>query len=232
MVRRGAGRRLREPGEVLGTFLLASLFFGLINPRLRLYVMMALAGLGALLALWWLVRRAGVDDRPAPGEGAVRLREVLRWLDRSQYRVLHGIRLAAGAYEDQWFDHLVVGPGGVFNLAVWEGRGKIVIDPSGVWLKRTHSGKMQRAQSPLLPLQRRRCLLEAILEPSVHVHDLIVLTSDDLTVEGQYHCPVPIVTLEMLLHQIQGQQSWKRFTPQEVAEIEARIKSCMYSRPS
>lgn len=116
---------------------------------------------------------------------------ILGWLPKA-YISLNNLRLSNSDLESQQFDHIVVGPNGVFHLETKTINGAILIDDKGDWtvLKATKNKIIREGMdSPLPQVQRHNLVLENILkehfpELSIPLNPIVVMANSRTIIEG------------------------------------------------
>ena len=168
------------------------------------------------------------------GEAAVDY--VLKWLPAS-YRVVakdctgkYGekvILLKNSAFSDehQEFDHLVIGPQGVFNIETKNYSGKLDVDRAGNW-SRLKKGETEWAaeENPAQQLFRHHVLLQSIVGDSVPIIDVICMSHPALMITGQENSRIPIVKKDLLADFIVNYRP-AGLTPEAVSAIDSRISN-------
>jgi len=153
-----------------------------------LFILLAMAG---VVLLAWGNRRLGNYLKGAKGEEWV-ARE-LAFLP-SQFAVFHGVRLPGGVYN---FDHILVGPGGVFVVETKNWSGSVVFREGETWvdgkqIKRSPLRQVKGEAAELLAyfkeqgeekirVQTVLCFLGSKLaEPIANVNGVVVCEGDTL----------------------------------------------------
>jgi membrane protein DedA with SNARE-associated domain len=144
----------------------------------------------------------------------------LRYLGR-EYRVLHNRQVRAGGGSQQ-FDHIVVGPNGVFHIDSKHWSGEIRFTEQGV--ERSKEGSHQG--DPTAQLYRHEHVLKELLREGGMQADLV-----GIVCFTHPHCELIgrspaflTVKVDRLLHTIKTYKPKKPLTPGQVAGIERLIK--------
>lgn len=161
-------------------------------------------------------------------EGEKAVQAVIEGLKAKQYVGYHGVHLRSldrQLPKSQEFDHIVIGPNGVFNLETKNWRGKVVIKPSGEWLRVDADGKAREWESPAEQVERHRRVLRSVLRDLyVPIVDCLVMTNQNTVIEGQQHSPVRIIRVQQLQQLIEGWQPDQPLDKELRAKISQRIR--------
>lgn len=173
------------------------------------------------------------------GEEAVEY--VLKWLP-DVYCVIekdcvgkysdHTILLKNTAFSDesQEFDHLVIGPQGVFNIETKNYSGKVYIDRAGNWV-RLKKGEMEWVpeENPAQQLFRHHVMLESIIGNAVPIIDVICMSHPALMISGQENSNIPIVKKDLLADFIANYRP-AGLSPRDIENIKGRINAYKISK--
>lgn len=139
----------------------------------------------------------------------------LKFLGR-EYKVLHGRVVQAGGNKQE-FDHLIVGPNGLFHIETKNWSGQIIFTKDGVERSRDGDHKDPTAQ-----LYRHEYILKELFREH-HIRGDIVgilcFAHPDAHIEGKSPA-FTTVKLDRLLHSIHTYQAKKRWSMEEVRRIE------------
>lgn len=149
----------------------------------------------------------------------------LKWLPRD-YLVLNDITLVAPGLGRQQFDHLVVGPQGIFHLETKNINGAIIILPDGQWmlLRPGESGITKEGmESPAFQIQRHERVLRAVLDRClpgypIPVMSAVVLSHPRSLVEGQA-TSLTVLKKEQLLDYIANYPGERPLSPEQVRRV-------------
>ena len=101
--------------------------------------------------------------------------------------------------ESQQFDHLVVGPQGIFNIETKNYAGKLAIDQNGNWFRlKKGETKWSAEEKPAQQLFRHHVLLQSIVGDNVPIIDVICMAHPNLIISGQSNSLIPIVKKDLL----------------------------------
>ena len=184
-------------------------------------------------------RTPEVNNWGKEGEDAVDY--VLKWLP-DMFRVIE--KDCIGKYSDniillenpalcdeaQEFDHLVIGPQGIFNIETKNYAGKLAIDKAGNWLRMKKGETEWRAEeNPAQQVFRHRVLLQSIVGYHVPIIDVICLSHPSILIAGQENSKIPVIKKDLLADFILNYRSIG-FTAAQVALIECKINSYKVSK--
>ncbi|GAW94270.1 nuclease-related domain-containing protein [Calderihabitans maritimus] len=149
----------------------------------------------------------------------------LRWLPKS-YIVLNDIKLPSEKYETQQFDHIVVGPNGLFHLETKSVNGIVVISETGDWtlIKAVRNNLVREGMdSPHHQIQRHEMVLREFLKANlatikVPLRSVVVMAHPKTIVEGE-DPHLPVIKKDKLLDFIQNYESERRLNKKEVRQV-------------
>lgn len=128
--------------------------------------------------------------------------------------------------ESQEFDHLVIGPQGIFNIETKNYSGKLAIDKAGNWL-RLKKGETEwiAEENPAQQIFRHRVLLQSIVGNMVPIIDVICLSHPSILIAGQGNSKIPVIKKDLLADFIVNYRP-VGVTPNQIVLIENKINSC------
>lgn len=130
----------------------------------------------------------------------------------------------------QEFDHLIVGPQGVFHIETKGYKGQIVIDKNGKWYtKKANMDEVESLESPVGQVLRHSNLLKSFLG-EVPVINIICMANKELIMQGENNSPIKIVQTDMLLNYIQNYENGKSFSEEVIETIADLIDSHKINR--
>jgi|GEM_PF-394235 len=147
--------------------------------------------------------------RESGKEGEANVRYHLKWLDG--YKVLNNVRLP-NPLEPQEFDHIVIGPNGVFHLETKNYGGeygaKIIINKEGDW-SISQNGYSRGIENPLFQVRRHEKVLKEFLgkefpQMNIPIKEIVVLSNEKTILEGQENSPITVLKVERLNDFIMG----------------------------
>lgn len=132
--------------------------------------------------------------------------------------------------ESQEFDHLVIGPQGIFNIETKNYSGKLAIDKTGNWL-RLKRGETEwiAEENPAQQVFRHHVLLQSIVGYQVPIIDVICLSHPAILIAGQENSRVPVIKKDLLADFIVNYRL-AGLTPNQVALIKNKINSCKINK--
>lgn len=128
--------------------------------------------------------------------------------------------------ESQEFDHLVIGPQGIFNIETKNYTGKLSIDQNGNWY-RLKKGETEwvAEENPAQQLFRHHVLLQSIVGDNVPIIDVICMAHPNLIVSGQGNSYIPVVKKDLLADFIVNYKS-SGLTVGDINSIRTKIEAC------
>ncbi|MBD5395548.1 MAG: hypothetical protein HDR23_09130 [Lachnospiraceae bacterium] len=156
----------------------------------------------------------------------------LKWLDKNYVTVpkitdrrhrMKTIALINPDFKDesQEYDHIVIGRQGVFAIETKDYSGSLNIDTYGNWIRRKEDGIRVGERNPLQQIDRHVKLLRSFLKDDIPVIAVICIANRETIIEGQEHCPIPLIKSDMLARFIEDYPLGGR----ELSEDE--IKECL-----
>ena len=101
--------------------------------------------------------------------------------------------------ESQEYDHIVVGPQGIFLIETKNYSGKLYIDAQGNWFRKKKNGSEWMAETnPSQQIVRHHVLMESIIGTNVPIIDVICLAHPDIIASGLENSKVPIIKSDQL----------------------------------
>lgn len=101
--------------------------------------------------------------------------------------------------ESQEYDHIVVGPQGIFMIETKNYSGKLSIDNEGNWLRmKKGDSEWIPETNPIQQVNRHHLLLESIVGFDVQIIDIVCLSHPDIIVTGQNNSRVTVVKKDLL----------------------------------
>lgn len=195
-----------------------------------------LAGLKDLRAdTYWHGQRLTEQEeqvREGGRRGERSVQDVLETLDRRQYTAYHGVHLRSQDRQlpkSQEFDHILVGPNGVFHLETKNWRGKVVIRPTGEWMRVKDDGTLYPWENPAEQIERhRKVLLSVLRDPYVLLEGHLVLTNPSTSVEGD-HAGLSIIRVDQLKQVIEARRPRQPLSKETRAKYNQRISDNIIS---
>lgn len=101
--------------------------------------------------------------------------------------------------ECQEFDHIVVGPQGVFLIETKNYSGKLHIDNQGNWLRmKKNEYEWTPETNPSQQVVRHHVLMESILGSDIPIIDVICLSHPDIITSGLENAQIPVIKKDQL----------------------------------
>lgn len=132
--------------------------------------------------------------------------------------------------ESQEFDHLVIGPQGIFNIETKNYAGKLAIDQNGNWF-RLKKGETEwvAEENPAQQLFRHHVLLQSIVGDNVPIIDIICMAHPNLMIAGQRNSLIPVVKKDLLADFIVNYEP-VGLLQTEIADICNKINACKVNK--
>ncbi len=128
--------------------------------------------------------------------------------------------------ESQEFDHLVIGPQGIFNIETKNYAGKLAIDQNGNWFRlKKGETEWMAEENPAQQLFRHHVLLQSIVGDAVPIIDVICMAHPNLMISGQGNSLIPVVKKDLLADFIVNYKS-VGITEVEISNISNKINAC------
>lgn len=132
--------------------------------------------------------------------------------------------------EAQEFDHLVIGPQGIFNIETKNYAGKIAIDKAGNWLRmKKGETEWSAEENPAQQIFRHRVLLQSIVGYQIPIIDVICLSHPSILIAGQENSRIPVIKKDLLADFIVNYRP-AGLTAEQVAVLERQINNCKISK--
>ena len=149
-------------------------------------------------------------------KGEKKVDYALKWLDTSYVKIEKRSKDKAGnpcilisnptfIDEKQEYDHLIVSSKGVFSIETKNFAGKLVVDKSGNGIRKKDGGE-EGMKNPLQQVRQHEKLLASFLPRECHIISILCIANDKAVIEGEEHCPIPIVKSDLLVEFI---ENWK-----------------------
>ena len=132
--------------------------------------------------------------------------------------------------EAQEFDHLVIGPQGIFNIETKNYAGKLAIDKAGSWLRmKKGDAEWCAEENPAQQVFRHRVLLQSIVGYQIPIIDVICLSHPSIVVTGQENSKIPVIKKDLLADFIVNYRP-VGLTSEQMEILERQINDCKTSR--
>ncbi len=132
--------------------------------------------------------------------------------------------------ESQEFDHLVIGPQGIFNIETKNYAGKLAIDQNGNWF-RIKKGETEwtAEENPAQQLFRHHVLLQSIVGDDVPIIDVICMAHPNLVIIGQGNSLIPVVKKDLFADFIVNYKP-AGLSESEIVNICVKINVCKVNK--
>ncbi len=174
-----------------------------------------------------LRRKKNMLEAGIRGEKAVA--HHLSWLPKS-YIVINNIQLPSKKYQSQQFDHLVIGPKGVFHLETKTINGMVVISPEGEWtiIKAMQNNVLKEGMdSPLHQIQRHEKVLREFFRNNfsgwrIPIFSTVVMAHPKTIIEGE-DARLAVIKKDKLIDFITNEDLKDQLTGQQVKRIALQL---------
>lgn len=172
--------------------------------------------IGILRSMWLRKKAASIQkDKEAAGlMGEVRTAQELSRLD-SRYKVFNRFYLYHGGMRQE-YDHVILGPNGIFHVESKNWSGLIQLSDHGV--RRSVKGEWH---DPVEQMYRHHMLLEALLRENEFAHDLVGIlcfTNRNAEIKGHLSTFLPL-RINQLMSAITNHVTKRPLTDQDISNI-------------
>lgn len=161
----------------------------------------------------------------------------LSWLPKEYVRIP---QMSVGKYEQkcilikntsfrnekQEFDHIIVGPQGIFLVETKNFAGEIIIDEEGNWVRRKEGQGVVGERNPIEQIRRHEKLIQSIV-PGVNIISIMCLSHPKVVVKGASNSPVKILKSDLLCDYIESYKADSLLGEDEIQAVVDKIKSYM-----
>ncbi len=132
--------------------------------------------------------------------------------------------------ESQEFDHIVVGPQGIFNIETKNYSGKLFIDKAGNW-NRMKKGEAEwiAEENPAQQLFRHHILLQSIVGDQIPIIDVICMSHPSIMINGQENSRIPVIKKDLLADYIVSYRN-SNLSRNTIAEVANKINLAKTSK--
>ncbi|MDP5277018.1 nuclease-related domain-containing protein [Chengkuizengella sp. 2205SS18-9] len=158
-------------------------------------------------------------------EGEKIVKHQLKYLPRN-YKVFHDIKLRANGRVQQ-FDHIAIGPNGVFHIETKHWSGEIRFTNQGI--QRSNNGNS--SNDPTAQMYRHEYVIKELLRKNnmkANIRGLICFSHPNSQVVGQSPA-FKTIKVDRLLHTIQSYRPNKSVTNEEMQQISSIIEKNLVS---
>lgn len=125
--------------------------------------------------------------------------------------------------EAQEYDHIIVGPQGVFIVETKNYAGEITIDEEGNWTRRKAGQEVVGERNPIQQIRRHEKLMKSIVG-DVNIISIMCLSHPKVVVHGANNSPVKILKSDLLCEFVENFKAEKKLDEVEKQELLDRIK--------
>lgn len=149
------------------------------------------------------------QDKESGNIGERKVEYTLQWLDKSNVSIEARSKNYAGApcikllntefiNKIQEYDHIIVGPKGVFIIETKNYAGKIIVDKYGNWIRKKHNEEIGMT-NPLQQMRQHEKVLNSFLPNHVNIVSILCIANDKAIIEGSENFPMPIIKSDMIV---------------------------------
>lgn len=159
-------------------------------------------------------------EKEAGNIGESKVNYALKWLDRN-YSIIE--RKSKDSYGNdciliqnsefnnmsQEFDHIVIGPTGIFLIETKNYSGKLVIDQYGNW-KRVYGDEEKGILNPLQQVRRHEKLIKSIVKDDIDIISIVCIANDTAIIDGIENTSLNVIKYDMLVEFIETYKTNKK----------------------
>lgn len=173
------------------------------------------------------------QEKESGDAGERKVEYTLQWLDKSfvniearskNYSGASCIKLSNPLFINkiQEYDHIVIGPKGVFVIETKNFSGIIIVDKYGNWIRRRHDEEVGMI-NPLQQMRQHEKVLKSFLPESVNVVSILCIANDKAIIEGSENFSLPIVKSDMLVEFLENYTADVIMTHEDVKKLSELI---------
>lgn len=132
--------------------------------------------------------------------------------------------------EPQEFDHIVVGPQGIFNIETKNYAGKLIIDTNGNWIRIKSDGSEIGERNPMQQIRRHEAVLKSIVGEDIPIISILVMANPKIIIEGVENFSIPLLKSDRLEEYISTYKNDKAYTKSEIKIIYDKIEQYRVSK--
>lgn len=132
--------------------------------------------------------------------------------------------------EPQEFDHIVIGPQGVFNIETKNYTGKIIIDRDGNWIREESDGKRTGERNPVQQSRRHEAVLRSIVGDDVPIISILVIANPKAIIQGAENSKVKLLKSDVLEERIANYKGSVSYTKEKIQELADEIEKYRVSK--
>ncbi len=182
-----------------------------------------------------------LENRSFGEKGEAEVEYALKWLVGNYIKVE---RTPCGKYgtqaivlnnkelidEPQEFDHIVIGPQGIFNIETKNYSGKLIIDSNGNWIRVKADGSKTGERNPIQQLRRHEMVLKSIMGEDIPIISVLVMANPKMIIEGVENFSIPLIKADRLEEYISTYKNDKSYTKAEITEISDKLEQYRVSK--
>ena len=124
--------------------------------------------------------------------------------------------------ESQEYDHIIVGPQGIFMIETKNYKDKLIIDNNGNWIRVKEDGTKEGERNPLQQIRRHEKLLSSIVG-NIEIISVICLSHPKVIIEGTENCSRKIIKSDLLCEYIENYKGSRIYDNKEINAIINKI---------
>lgn len=132
--------------------------------------------------------------------------------------------------EPQEFDHIVIGPQGVFNIETKNYTGKIIIDRDGNWIREQSDGRKVGERNPLQQSRRHEAVLRSIVGDDVPIISVLVIANPKAIIQGAENSKVKLLKSDVLEEYISNYKGAVSYTKEKIQALADEIEKYRVSK--
>lgn len=132
--------------------------------------------------------------------------------------------------EPQEFDHIVIGPQGVFNIETKNYTGKIIIDRDGNWIREQSDGRKVGERNPLQQSRRHEAVLRSIVGDDVPIISVLVIANPKAIIQGAENSKVKLLKSDVLEEYIANYKGSVSYTKEKIQALADKIEKYRVSK--
>ena len=132
--------------------------------------------------------------------------------------------------EPQEFDHIVVGPQGVFNIETKNYAGKIIVDQDGNWIREESDGKRTGERNPVQQSRRHEAVLRSIVGEDVPIISILVIANPRAIIQGAENSKVKLLKSDRLEEYIANYKGSVSYPKEKIQALADEIEKYRVSK--
>lgn len=132
--------------------------------------------------------------------------------------------------EPQEFDHIVIGPQGVFNIETKNYVGKLIVDRNGNWIRVKDDGREVGERNPIQQIRRHEAVLRSIVGEDVPIVSILVMANPRMIIEGVENFSLPLLKSDRLEEYISTYRNEKVYTKSEIEALREKLEQYRVSK--